>query len=596
MKRSPTPVTQGNTQQTRSIDLQFRSPLLAPMPQTDAPGRTRRMLTRLLVVAFLALAIWCPAATIANQLFPESGPLGRGLYWLHDDVFLPIKGYTYTYRFPMSLVQWGLITTILALKLFHFITGRSVVRGLHVWLLWRLVRWHRSHKYLVLVTQWLNRWGVEPGTLKATAEYEHTLAVGRLAQLPQPKVNETLTRKKERTAKKICHAAAHQTRLLTRLFTLPRSTTADHLKAAALWHQAFLQIRIHGDGHTDLADDVLLITKPVLDSQINSRDQEGSPGPDSPGEGPATQIDGHGEKAATQQAVFTPKNAMIDLLYLACLENENEKIIEELNRQEQPGAALPSAQGKRDQVIRKRLAASVEARRTALDKARAHTEMQVFQNRFLLSESDEDIAAMIPADNTNLSTIGQLSLSIALDLARQTEEPDIARGYIDSVEALTLALKTVAIDTNTPSPDYIKWLSTLAGNLPHPEHYGLCAKLTQSKHDTRTEEWQQAPLSSDGADGFALAQTQIDSLHHAAGPGAQNRLWPIRKPKRRRNPHKWRERLLKWMEEHRKAIVRVDVLLGCIVVYLVAVYGKDIVASINWLIKWLTVLLENLNQ
>lgn len=601
--------------QTQAPDPHFRSSLLASMPQTDLPGRVRRIVLRIAILTLIAVMVWLLIDAVANQRIAKDNPL-RIMYWLHDYVFLPVKGYTYTYHYPISLIWWSLVATILGLRLLSLVLGWSVVQCLHVCLAWIAVHWTALHPHLITMARWFNLLGFEPSVLKEVAKHERTSAMIRLAALPLPESEEPLSPK---APKKECSAVTHRTRLITGLLTLPRSKVADRLDAAALWHQAFLQVRVHSKGHAEwpsellslLTGDILSIAAPILNSQTAAPAQEKSSNP-TPGfdRGAApppmkraqppvalrwldtaawrsrwskvTSDTSKGDHDSAQdreilerRTGFDPVTVMIDLLHLASLNNGN------VARQVEQLGVVASLINERSQGL-ERVAESVETRQSVLDAARSRFEMLALRGRLASIEADiEGIAREIPSQNP--STIGQLSLGIALDLAERAEAPEIAWGHINTIEALAFALELVDPASGEATRDLVGRLSALIGDLPYPEHYRLCARLAELKNRRRKDEWKQSLLQSREADGFALAQTRINSLHHAAGPKVRDRPEP---------PRRGLRSLKQWVKDHCLQIRRIclivvitDMILlaaGTVVCFVLS--WQDIAAMINRLV------------
>lgn len=91
----------------------FRSPLIDELPP-ESPGRSARSVRRrrLAVVLALAAAV-LPAAAVGRRWLSPEGP-GRPLFWLHDAVYLPLKGYLFTWLFPLSPIYLLAGLTLLA--------------------------------------------------------------------------------------------------------------------------------------------------------------------------------------------------------------------------------------------------------------------------------------------------------------------------------------------------------------------------------------------------------------------------------------------------------------------------------------------------
>jgi hypothetical protein len=105
----------------------------------DAPydGRWRRYGLRWALVALctLALAGFCWAMSV--RLFPSSG-IGGVVYWLHDTVFLPLKGGAWTQWFPYAFVWLVPLGAIAIVVLTEYLTKAGPVRGLHSRLILRI--------------------------------------------------------------------------------------------------------------------------------------------------------------------------------------------------------------------------------------------------------------------------------------------------------------------------------------------------------------------------------------------------------------------------------------------------------------------------
>ncbi len=163
----------------------MRSPLLAPMPRYRKPGRAARVTRRMLACAILA------GAFVALQLSVPTKRLGAGqaakvLYWLHDNVYLWLKGHLFTQFFPFGLAICLLILALLAPQLAGYVADRSLLRRPHLRLLRRVVAApigiFAAHALLRRGAAVLKRVGVQPGLLLAATEYEWTRARLRTLQ------------------------------------------------------------------------------------------------------------------------------------------------------------------------------------------------------------------------------------------------------------------------------------------------------------------------------------------------------------------------------------------------------------------------------
>jgi hypothetical protein len=131
------------------LSLDFNSPLLQAKIPVNRPGKRCRITIRVIII----LSIFIILSGIAYRWF-EPQSIGYVLYWLHDEIYLLIKGYTYTWGYPYSLLWWltGLVLSgywlptylmdIPLLRAFHIKTIRfclyhDVLRGvLKTWIKW----------------------------------------------------------------------------------------------------------------------------------------------------------------------------------------------------------------------------------------------------------------------------------------------------------------------------------------------------------------------------------------------------------------------------------------------------------------------------
>lgn len=466
-----------------SLMWNFRSPVLAEMPSLDTPDRARRLARRRKGAMVAAILIGLPIYLVAARILPKEGP-GYWLYWIHDNIFLQAKGYMYTLYYPNSLIWWGVIVTVLVIWLIPFLLDKAPIRTIHIALLRLAVHRKRCHSALVTGAQLLQYLRIKPGLLKAVVERERSLALGNLIASKRGGLTQ-------------CTAVAHLTQLLIRLL-LPRPSSEAGLDVLVLWHQAFLWIRTYGDRQTgwfgglvaDMVKSLPAITRPILDERDDDRLRQ----------------------ALAQPGSFTPVSLVVSLLYLACLTQSDlaERLL----------GAKTAARPAREQqeLIESHLAAAVAARRLRLEQARSWLEGTILSSRLHLAEANlAALAQAMPAEPANLPALGQLSLTIALDLAALANAPELAWGYLDSIEALTVTLAW--IEPNNRADKLAQTLARLMKNLPRPEDYALCAKLAEPWFEDRKKEWADSALKGLLKPGdFELAKTHLAALYQAAGP------------------------------------------------------------------------------
>ncbi len=497
--------------------IKFRSPLLAAMPQTETP----RWLKYGLIIGFLGgLVVWLIYLMVAQPL--SKNGLGYGLYWLHDNAFLPLKAYTFTQYYPLSWIWWGFIATVVVLRMFFLLTNKSIIRSLHLTLAKLAIR-SPITRYAALrspIAYGLRRLGFQPDLLKAAIEYERVLALNRLEASSGSAVN-----------RKEGGMAVHLTQLLTELLLSRPASRIRHSRLEALthWHQTFLLIQHKHDNHqkeliSDLAANIENIVFPDLNYKNKAEFEKVR--------NQAAQLN--------PMAIFDPVAAQVDLIYLASL--GNGKLAEQIF-----DGTINASPETRQQEVYYWLAKSVETRRVLLDhvyipaimemlgwtqpgaagsnlSTRVRRRFRILTAQYRTKLTNADIKAMMSGfsfDETNLPAVGRLSLGIALDLAKSVNDPDIALGYLNAIEALAFALEFAETDSNSSRSGLVKHLLAFISDLPRPEDYRLCITLARERFKQRQEEWERPPSfkgnTIETAD-FDLARVQVNSLCLAAEP------------------------------------------------------------------------------
>lgn len=157
----------------------FRSPLLEALPPAP-PGRDRRALRRrrLAVVLVVAAAVLA-AVAVGTRRLSLRGP-GLILYRLHDEVFLPLKGYLFTRLFPVSWIYVLAGLTLLLFGLTALAWARPLTPAWQTAVGRRALSWRSMRPVLSL-------WGRSFGGLR------RLLRAGSLAAEKWPAVGRRLT-------------------------------------------------------------------------------------------------------------------------------------------------------------------------------------------------------------------------------------------------------------------------------------------------------------------------------------------------------------------------------------------------------------------
>ncbi|MEX0969940.1 MAG: hypothetical protein WD046_05775 [Paracoccaceae bacterium] len=121
-----------------------------------SPGRKRRYALRLLWVAtafgLLGGLVWL----VHSRLFAPDGAI-RPLYWLHDNIYLPLYGRMWTALFPYAMLWLIPLLLLIALLLWEYLLPRSPLRALHRWLVRTLITLPFGQKLVALLRSGFSR-------------------------------------------------------------------------------------------------------------------------------------------------------------------------------------------------------------------------------------------------------------------------------------------------------------------------------------------------------------------------------------------------------------------------------------------------------
>lgn len=456
----------------------FKSPFLAAL-SLKKTNRFVRIFVRATLLALLVIPVLVWLILVIFQPLDKHG-LGYWPYWLHDYIFLPLKGYTYTLYYPNSLAWWGFIAIVVIVWLASFLSDTSFIQPPHVRLLRRLVGQEICHGALLLIPRLLRYHWFEPRLLIAVTEHERILALHKL--------NEALPTSTE------CARLAHLTYLLMELQLLPRPSLFGRMAAAVYWQQTWLALRRHSCPQKAIA---------TMAGRLNTLLHSIS----------MTQSDA----TLTRSIPFEPGVISRDLIWLTRLTNAN------LNGSTRhPSIGIQSSAERL--YILSRLADSIQRRQSILNRVRYQLERLVLAPSTDLQslEPITEVQGLPALDEAVLRMLGQLSVGIALDLALHdiTALP-LALSYLDSLEALSLVLECAGSEVLVLGTDLTSRLSALLANVPSQADYELSASLASIGLTKYQEAWRKSlqpnqDLISE-AD-FNLAETRVASLAQAAGP------------------------------------------------------------------------------
>lgn len=152
------------------MKLRFRSAVLSRLPRTLRHNTMRLLIFRLMLLAGILLGLATLVMIVHLRLLPvEDAPL---LYRLHDEVYLPLVGHTFTRYFPFSVIWWGIALTALVWWMSMWLFQTSPLRFIQRRLLLRAIRQPRRHDSLLRWSRRFSRLRLRPHLLRLVAEDE----------------------------------------------------------------------------------------------------------------------------------------------------------------------------------------------------------------------------------------------------------------------------------------------------------------------------------------------------------------------------------------------------------------------------------------
>lgn len=468
----------------------FHSTLLKPMPGTARPNR-RRIPGRILLISILGLLVVAPWLIIATRLLPPDGT-GYVFYWVHDHIYLPVKGYAFTLFYPYSISWWGMAATVFIAWLAGYLLMVSFIKNPHVSLLRGVVRRDAGHRFLIKTAGWLKRRRLEPVMLREVTDLERTHALNRLVSAPLwgDKKVESMVRRLVRL-----------TEMHITLITSPPAGQDAYFQAVLVWHQTFLQVfaRSRGEpGAGDIGSSLLQLSR-LLKQLVLPLFDHNEPG--------------RLKEAMEQPAGFDISSTAVDLLTLGALYDTG--LAEELWGI--PGSAAESGEVT-TRAAAQRLAASVAQRQTIINGVRALLEKpnprpELLESYLPLVEEEDEKAE--EKRKSILSASSALSLSTALSLAVLMDNVSLGLAYMESQETLEFVLN--GLMSGDPRIDVTEPLV----QPPEPGHYRLCARMAEKEIDLLEANWQQPLTDPDSPikkQDIELARSRVRILDNSAGP------------------------------------------------------------------------------
>lgn len=144
-----------------------RSPYLSAGPVPERRWTRRRLIW--CVAVFVIASLFCIGT--ATEFFHPDGH-GFYLYWLHDNIYLPLKGYFWTLNYPDRLWIWATLLTAILIWLPFFVLHRSASQWVHRKTLRAALHWPLVRRVAVRWTSALRGTALRPVFLENYVENE----------------------------------------------------------------------------------------------------------------------------------------------------------------------------------------------------------------------------------------------------------------------------------------------------------------------------------------------------------------------------------------------------------------------------------------
>lgn len=469
-------------------DLHFNSPLLRHMPRPSIRGaeRAARIIARLAFFLPLAFLVATVIIVVQRRLLPGRG-VGAVLYWLHDYVYLPLKGYTFTRFYPYGWIWWAVAATVVALALFSWLSDRSFVKQVHIRLLRLVIPRPPFHGILIRSVEILQRVRIRPGLMRAVGVHQWQASIIDLT-------DSELGGAPAKTSVRL----ANLTRFLLRLDVATAVDEGGGWWSLYRWHHAYLSLHAYADaakGERRLARLMCNLSGAMPSSPVAE------------GEGDLDPSDHSADP-------FDPRRLRADLAMLAALGEKTWAGQAGIEAQFANYAELGQV------AILKHLVESTEARRRYFYQAYAKMEGDL---RRQAGGAAFDVQRQLPALVAQISLLpllGAIALDVALHTALFLDEPFLAGAYLDAVDSVKLLLG-VASDDVARTTD----LRSLVQDTPSREAYRLLGLLQTEELKRQQIHWEFALAQHDRIltpELFGVAQTSAAGWYEA-GP-AQREL------------------------------------------------------------------------
>ena len=227
--------------------MDFRSPYLSTIPRRKDALPFQEIGIRLMMTIAFFMVLFALGSVIVSGLLPGSG---LGLYWLHDHVFLPVKGVSFTQFYPWSLLWWGIPALALIWRVLVWVTGAAVTDRITRELASHAVMNPSIHRQLLGFERRFRK-GKPSRQLLIAAQYHYELTMDEMVRSPQPE---------------IADIAARQCAFLLEILTLPGWSEDERIKGLTAGLHTLVALNRANSASDNLLDSmtrVIEVSRPI---------------------------------------------------------------------------------------------------------------------------------------------------------------------------------------------------------------------------------------------------------------------------------------------------------------------------------------------
>jgi len=443
--------------------IKFRSPLLKSFP---TPKTGINYALRFVLVLFVLSSISAIVVSVYLRVFDKNGS-GFLLYWIHDNFYLLIKGYTYYLYYPTCIFAWSVLFIFFVLWLISYLTNLTAIRPVHMMLIKDAIRHIKWNPIVTFFFKGFHKSHFKQSIFKTVLDHERKMELNRLISCSPKKMN-----------KVIAPTVVRLTQLHTKILTLTRSSHEDHLNAYSFQFQTILYL------HFQLQHNKKQLKKLIKELLHDNKTQQAM----------YSSII-YGKDSDLTESLFSLANLVKDL-----------ELVTELIQNDAT-----------DQEMLKKLFHSVNTRSALLAKGIKQLEHVNMRNTKKEMYNSIDLFEMLPAENKDAQLAGQLTMGLALHASMLTDTPQLALTTLEFFEFLSFQLHLIPQQINN---EKISRLYYYTKENPGPDAYKLCADLNRTQFEHIENQWKNSFMNNDklvASSVFDLNKHQVSSLYQAVG-------------------------------------------------------------------------------